>query len=360
FLDIKSNSRPTTKCVCKARMSCYLQSNKRYKIVTFQPNHNHDLVRTPMNHLLKTKMLGGGGRPNLGFMDKDLQNYMYHKRMAAMKKRDAGVVCETNEYDRLFAPFVGVNHQKQTFMFCDALLYDETTKSFDKHRLSVWYIYQNTGKRLSRVFHGPYQLATDFEKCEYDHENEVEWLSAWSEMLKKNGLTKNKCLKDLFELRKKWQGYMRIYKLLHFFKHYERVLDDQRFKELTADFGMMHTSPVLSALKECTALNDYVAKRINKSKMVSVEYNVSFLGVERNHLVNYISANKTIHCNWMKFSFARILCHHALKVLAKKDVRRTPLIYILNRWNEAAFQLLTKLVEKKKELVKANKWMLYT
>ncbi|KAJ4876033.1 hypothetical protein Rs2_41051 [Raphanus sativus] len=49
-----SYSRPTTRCGCKARMSCYLQSNGRYKIVTFEPNHNHDLVRTPMKHLLKS------------------------------------------------------------------------------------------------------------------------------------------------------------------------------------------------------------------------------------------------------------------------------------------------------------------
>ncbi|KAF8091280.1 hypothetical protein N665_0449s0001 [Sinapis alba] len=195
----------------------------------------------------------------------------------------------------------------------------------------------------------------------------------------------------------------------------------------------MHTSPVLSApvemlqhavdvytpevftlfQKEYTAIGDYVAKRVNKSEMVSAEYNVSFRGVGRNHLVNYVAANETIHCSCMKFSFAGILCRHALKVLAKKDVRRIPPTYILNRWSkeakartisfyhsetpndtvkqsigkryshichtfreiasvaaehieltlcadEAAFQLLEKLVEKKKELVKADKWMLHT
>ena len=45
------------------------------------------------------------------------------------------VVCfdttyKTNEYDRPFAPFVGVNHHKQTVVFGAALLYDETTESF--------------------------------------------------------------------------------------------------------------------------------------------------------------------------------------------------------------------------------------
>uniref|UniRef100_A0A0D3BCE0 FAR1 domain-containing protein n=1 Tax=Brassica oleracea var. oleracea TaxID=109376 RepID=A0A0D3BCE0_BRAOL len=50
----KSYSRPTTRCGCKACMSCYLQSNGRYKIMTFEPNHNHDLVRAPMKHLMKS------------------------------------------------------------------------------------------------------------------------------------------------------------------------------------------------------------------------------------------------------------------------------------------------------------------
>ena len=165
--------------------------------------------------------------------------------------------------------------------------------------------------------------------------------------------------------------------------------------------------------KEYTAIGDYVAKRVNKSEIGSAEYNVSFRGVGRNHLVNYVAANETIHCSCMKFSFGGILCRHALKVLAKKDVRRIPPTYILNRWSkeakartisfyhsatpndtvkqsigkryshicrtfreitsvaaehieltlcadEAAFQLLDKLKEKKKELVKANKRMLPT
>ena len=99
---------------------------------------------------------------------------------------------KTNDYDRPFAPFVGVNHHKQTVVFGAALLYDETTESFKwffetflgamsgkqpktilsdqsaamanamgkvfpetKHRLYVWHIYLNAAKNLSRVFHGP-------------------------------------------------------------------------------------------------------------------------------------------------------------------------------------------------------------
>ena len=45
------------------------------------------------------------------------------------------VVCfdttyKTNGYGRPFAPFVGINHHKQTLIFGAALLYDETIDSF--------------------------------------------------------------------------------------------------------------------------------------------------------------------------------------------------------------------------------------
>ncbi|XP_020886183.1 protein FAR1-RELATED SEQUENCE 5 isoform X2 [Arabidopsis lyrata subsp. lyrata] len=195
---------------------------------------------------------------------------------------------------------------------------------------------------------------------------------------------------------------------------------------------MMHTSPVLCATvemlqhaeevytpevfslfqKQFIVIGDYVAKKVSKSEMV-YEYNVSYRGVAREHLVNYDAANETIHCGCKKFSFAGILCRHALKVLDKKNVRRIPSTYILNRWskeakarnisyyhsespnetvkqsigkryshichtfreiayvaadhiemtlcaNEDAIQLLKKLEEKKKELLKANAWMLQT
>ncbi|XP_010445346.1 PREDICTED: protein FAR1-RELATED SEQUENCE 5-like [Camelina sativa] len=551
--DEKSYSQPITRCGCNAHMTCYLQKNERYKIVSFEENHNHDLVRTPMKHLLRgnralsiskkkhaddAEMSGisakatvemmsreVGGRENLGFLAKDYQNYIYRKRMAKMEKGDVGaldeddmitnifwaddrsisdynlfgdVVCfdttyKTNEYDRPFAPFVGVNHHKQTVVFGAALLYDETIESYrwlfetflgamsgkqpktiltdqcaamanaivkvfpeTKHRLCVWHIYQNAAKKLSHVFHGAEQFAMDFSKCVYDHEEEQDWLLAWSDMLEKHKLTEDKWLKNLFELKEKWamvygrhtftadmvstqrsesmnnilKKYLkRSYNLLCFFGHYERVLEDRRYKELIADFNMMHTSPVLCAnvemlqhaqevytpevfslfQRQYIVIGDYVATKVSKSEMV-YEYKVSYRGVAREHLVNYDAISQTIHCGCMKFSFAGILCRHALKVLDKKNVRRIPSTYILTRWskeaktrrisyyhpktfderekqsigrryshicrtfreiasvaadhieltlcaNEDAIQLLRKLEEKKKELVKANAWM---
>ncbi|XP_061999190.1 protein FAR1-RELATED SEQUENCE 5-like [Rosa rugosa] len=215
-----------------------------------------------------------GGAENLGFSQKDYMNYIHRKRMSKMEKGDAGAILQyfqkmqsenssyfysiqldeddmitnifwadarsvsdyglfedvlcfdttyrTNQYGRPFAPFVGVNHHKQTTLFSAALLYDETTKSFRwlfetflsamsgkqpitiltdqsvamaraikdvfpqaTHRLCVWHLYQNAAKNLSHVFHGSSEFVDDFSNCMYDYEFEHEWLLAWNDMLEK-------------------------------------------------------------------------------------------------------------------------------------------------------------------------------
>ncbi|CAH8262131.1 unnamed protein product [Arabidopsis lyrata] len=414
---IKSYSQPITRCGCNAHMTCYLQKTGKYKVVSFEPNHNHDLVKTPMKHLLKgnrvlsisqkqhaddaemsgisvkatvemmSREVGGKKRGYASFfysmqLDEDdmITNIFWaDDRSISDYNLFGDVVCfdttyKTNDYERPFAPFVGVNHHKQTVVFGAALLYDETTESYKW--LFETFLGAMSGKQ-------PETILTD--QC-----------AAMA-----NAIVK-------------------------------RVLEDQRYKELVADFNMMHTSPVLCATvemlqhaeevytpevfslfqKQFIVIGDYVAKKVSKSEMV-YEYNVSYRGVAREHLVNYDAANETIHCGCKKFSFAGILCRHALKVLDKKNVRRIPSTYILNRWskeakarnisyyhsespnetvkqsigkryshichtfreiayvaadhiemtlcaNEDAIQLLKKLEEKKKELLKANAWMLQT
>ena len=66
------------------------------------------------------------------------------------------------------------------------------------------------------------------------------------------------------------------------------------------------------------------------------EYNIYYHGATRENLVKYDAANQTIDFSCMMFLFSGILCRHALKVFDKKNVRRVPPIYILNRWNKEA------------------------
>ncbi|XP_058108888.1 protein FAR1-RELATED SEQUENCE 5-like [Magnolia sinica] len=302
-----------------------------------------------------------GGKENLGYQPVDYKNYLRKKRMKAMERGDAGAVLEyftkmqvenpsffyaiqvdeddqitnifwadaksimdysyfgdvicfdttyrINSYGRPFAPFIGVNHHKQTVIFGAALLYDETTESFKwlfetflkamsgkqprtiltdqcaamgnaiadvmpetYHRLCIWHIYQNAAKHLSNVFHGSKSFEYDFSRCVYDYEEEEEFLIAWNNMLEKYDLMQNKWLQALFKERNKWalvygkntfcadmkstqrsesmnnvlKKYLSSkYNLLCFFTHYERVVADRRYRELEADFKTRQSTPIL-------------------------------------------------------------------------------------------------------------------
>lgn len=212
-----------------------------------------------------------------------------------------------NVYGRPFAPFLGVNHHKQTVIFGAALLYDESVESFKwlfetfriamrgkqpktiitdqsitlssaiaaawpetSHRLCEWHVYQNAAKHLNHVFQSSKTFAKDFSRCIYDYEEAEEFLLAWRTMLEKYDLRNNEWLSKLFEEREKWslvynrhifcadiksalrnESLSSVLKkylspqldLLSFFKHYERVVDEHRYSELQADFHASQSFP---------------------------------------------------------------------------------------------------------------------
>ncbi|CAN0876191.1 Protein FAR1-RELATED SEQUENCE 5 [Linum grandiflorum] len=220
-------------------------------------------------------------------------------------------IYRTNKYGRPFAPFVGVNHLKETVIFGAALLYDETIPSFKwlfgaflsamggkqpktiladqstimaraiqevftetHHRLCVWHIYQNAATHLSHIFHSCMQFASDFGACVFDYEDEDEWNKAWDAMLKKYTLEDNEWLHGIFLERRKWamvygrhmftadmkstqrsesmnnvlKKYLKPkYNLVYIFEHYNQLVEDRRYKELMSEFKMRNTSPVLKA-----------------------------------------------------------------------------------------------------------------
>ncbi|KAI9191856.1 hypothetical protein LWI28_014571 [Acer negundo] len=98
---------PISRVGCDAHMACLLQKNGNFKIVSFNASHNHDLVKTPMKHMLKinrrmskaqklhaddadksripikatVKFMSRevGGQENLDFLYKDYRNYIHKK-----------------------------------------------------------------------------------------------------------------------------------------------------------------------------------------------------------------------------------------------------------------------------------------
>ncbi|XP_020574295.1 protein FAR1-RELATED SEQUENCE 5-like isoform X1 [Phalaenopsis equestris] len=300
-----------------------------------------------------------GGFRNINFLPADYKNYLSSKRMKTMQMGDAGsvlkylqtmqldtqsffyaiqvdeddkitnffwadersvldfncfgdVICfdttyKINGYGRPFAPFLGVNHHKQTVIFGAALLYDESAESYKwlfetfkiamhgkqpktiitdqsitlstaiadvwpgtSHRLCEWHVYQNAAKHLNHVLQGSKTFAKDFSRCIYDFEEEDDFLLSWRTILEKYDLRNNEWLCKLFEDREKWasaynrhifcadikstlrneslSSLLKKYlspqlDLLSFFKHYERVVDEHRYAELQADFHASQSFP---------------------------------------------------------------------------------------------------------------------
>ncbi|KAJ3672365.1 hypothetical protein LUZ60_007086 [Juncus effusus] len=419
------------------------------------------------------------GRKHLTFLPDDYKNYLRSKRMHAMALGDAGaimqylqtrvkedpsfyyalqvdeddlitnifwadgrslldydcfgdVICfdstyKTNEYGRPFAPFVGVNHHKQTVVFGAGLLYDEKISSFEwlfqtfmhavggkaprviltdqdaamsraianvwpntTHRLCVWHMYQNAAKHLSHVFNGSKSFERDFSNCVYDCDDEEEFLEAWNDMIEKYELSQNKWLTELFEIRKKWalvygrqvfcadmkstqrsesfnsiiKRYLRpTQRLLDFFNHYERLLEERRDAELLFDFrasqgipsfqfsdmlkqaGAILTPTVYKVFQaeymrfvNCEAHYDGQSENMHKYSVIS-----GGSGKKKRCTVWYDSMEDSITCSCLKFEFVGVQCCHVTKVLDTMNIKLLPEKYYLKRWRKDAKSLISKV-----------------
>ncbi|XP_010243044.1 PREDICTED: protein FAR1-RELATED SEQUENCE 5-like [Nelumbo nucifera] len=213
--------------------------------------------------------------------------------------------------NRPLAVFEGVNNYMQTIIFGAALLYDETTASFEwlfevflktmggkqpqtiltdddaaienainlvlpksHHRLCVWYMFQNAANHLSGVFEEFKSFSQDFKSCVYDYDDANEFENAWKNMINKYKLQENEWLQRLYSKRHKWalifgrqtfsasmcttqsseslnsylKKYVNIkYDLPRFVQHFERVVADRRYEELKAEFAATQSIPFMAA-----------------------------------------------------------------------------------------------------------------
>nr|XP_027062985.1 protein FAR1-RELATED SEQUENCE 5-like [Coffea arabica] len=307
----------------------------------------------------------------------------------------------------------------RTAIFGAALLYDETASTFEwlfdtfaramsgkkpntiltdqdaamakglistwpktRHRLCIWHIFQNAAIHLSQVFESFKQFVNDFSKCVYDFDEEEDFISEWNTMLKKYGLEDNDWLKRMFEIKEKWalvygretfcanmttgqrsesmnsviKRYVTYKNKFHeFFNHFERLVDDRRYKELKADFRVYMSTPVLpfdvDVLKQATSVytpevfkwfeiewgKSYDCGIITYSEVGTMtEYKITPKGNKNYHMVRFDSIGDQISCSCKKFEFSGILCSHSLKVLNIRNIMKIPSQYIIKRWTNKA------------------------
>ncbi|XP_048320933.1 protein FAR1-RELATED SEQUENCE 5 isoform X4 [Ziziphus jujuba] len=189
-LEEKKVRRLDTRTGCKAFVR-FSNEDGLWKVVAFNPQHNHELAMPSEKHLLKSArrmpiskahVPGVEGFGDIGFVNRDCYTYMNRQKtlMSAgdsqnllnlFKSKQAedslffytvqvdqenritnffwrdgrsrldydcfgdvlafDTTCRTNKYNLICAPFVGVNHHWQNVMFGCAFMLDETTTSFE-------------------------------------------------------------------------------------------------------------------------------------------------------------------------------------------------------------------------------------
>jgi len=328
-------------------------------------------------------------------------------------------IYRTNKDLQPFVQFMGVNHHNQAIIFAAALLFDDTVESLKwlfntfleamsgkkpkviltdqdaaiaeavnsilpetSHRICVWQMYQNVLKHLSHLVKDIESFSCDFRSCIYESNYEEAFVHAWEGLLDKYGLQQNEWLRWMFREREKWSivygsntffldmkgthvvedlsNNLRSYlnsdqDALQIFKIFERVVNEQRVKEIHANDEMTRCMPRLLGnvvlLKHASASYtpkafEIFQKEYEKCLNVEVsqcnengfllEYKVNTFGRTQEYTVTINSTDDTVVCNCMKFENVGFLCGHTLKVLDNRNIKMVPSRYILKRWTKDA------------------------
>lgn len=328
-------------------------------------------------------------------------------------------VCRADKNCLPFVQFVGVNNHKQVVIFSAALLYDDTVQSYKwlfqtflesmsgkkpkailtdqdaaiveainsvlpetDHRICTWQMCQNALKHLNHIVKDTESFANDFKSCIYDQKDEDGFVYAWGNMLDNYGLQQNDWLKWMFREREKWavvygrntffvdrKGSHLVESLFHdlrnylysdidvldFVKYFERVVDEQRYKEIEANDEMNRCMPRLMGnvilLKHASDVYTPRAFEVFQrgyEKCLNIvvnqcsengplfEYKTNIFGKSREHTVTFNSSDDVVICSCKKFNSVGFLCSHALKVLDHMNIKVVPSKYILKRWTKDA------------------------
>uniref|UniRef100_A0A7N0ZSB2 SWIM-type domain-containing protein n=1 Tax=Kalanchoe fedtschenkoi TaxID=63787 RepID=A0A7N0ZSB2_KALFE len=295
------------------------------------------------------------------------------------------VTYRTNHFRLPFAPFVGVNHHRQSILFGAALLEDETEGTFiwlfeqflncmfhkqpltiitdqdgamrnairkifcnTRHRLCAWHINKHVIEHLIPII--PYMQI--LEKVTPTGRRRYYWVKVYLKDCFTTGMTtsgRSESMNSYFD------GYVNSNTMLNdFVKQYDKAVESRRNKEADEDFrtleshampltnypiekqvGMLYTRNLFEIFKsEWRKSFDCIHKTNNKGDNF-VEYLVVRHSLDVNHwrIVNYLSSGDiSIKCSCCKFEMEGILCKHILYIVRKKNLEVIPEKYFLPRW----------------------------
>lgn len=326
----------------------------------------------------------------------------------------------TNDANRPLAFFSGFNHYRGTIIFGAALMYDETIPSFKwlfetflqahnnkkpktiftdqsqamsraieevmpetHHGLCTWHLLQNGIKHLGNGMKKGGSLLRGFSKCMYDIDIEADFEKAWVDLVNEYNLHNNNWIKSVYAIKKKWAAcYMKEaltlgmrstqvseslnahFKvclkpnlgILQFFKHFERIVEEKREKELSCDYESSHklarlmyeTSPILIQMGKVYTHTVFELFQYEFQLFLTLsvptrhesdslcEYVITKENHEGSWRVSFNRVSTSITCSCKMYDTFGILCSHALKVFELNDVKAIPEKYILRRWTREA------------------------
>ncbi|KAM2868937.1 hypothetical protein FF1_016936 [Malus domestica] len=254
------------------------------------------------------------------------------------------------------------------------------------HRLCLWHMMQNALKNVNCVFKGNSGVREVLKKFIDEYEDEDEFLVAWDEMLVKHNVQGKalEWLKGIKKLRKKWaKAYVKMawsagmtttgisesfngrlkeylqsdYNVVQFFMHFERVLDDQRYKEYQAEYnlcyknaqvkvpammvkqaGDTYTKAIFEEFQEQygESLDLRIKSTVDDGEVVVYTVFPPYGAFMERHVRRERDSN-IIWCSCRLFEIKGILCSHAIKILREvMDTLEIPSQYILKRWTKKA------------------------
>jgi len=319
----------------------------------------------------------------------------------------------------IFAPLMGVNNHGQTILFSCAFLSDETIDSFvwlfnrfleampsdapkmiitdqdpamtraisevlpyTYHRYCSWHILMKFSDKLDSIKFSAYYK--EFSDCIWNSEMRKEFDSKWIDLVDRSGLSDNKWLRSMYEIRSSWvpayvnhvfsagmSSGQRTESAHAFFKRYvskksslvdfmirfgERLVR-QRHEELLADHKDLTEKPKAQIFHYVLVqMVDIYTREIfykfQDELLEMMTYKFEFVREDEYQTVYEIRRKQDtrkvkeivydkkldyVSCTCKMFESVGIPCAHVLTILEKiHDFEKLPSQYILKRWTKSA------------------------
>ncbi|KAH6811676.1 hypothetical protein C2S51_025438 [Perilla frutescens var. frutescens] len=233
----------------------------------------------------------------------------------------------TNKYSMMFAPFVGVNHHRQTIIFGCGLLSDEKIESF------TW-------------------LFSKFSECMSDYAPPGVIITDQDA-----GMSSSQRAESNHSFFKRYVHKKNS--LVDFILHFNRALVHQRHEELVANHIDLNekSRTFTSSVMEEQMVSTYtktIFLRFQKELQQSMTYICSLISstdtfskylvkrfqpekiVHRERMLTYCISSDKISCSCRLFEFEGYPCRHMLCWMKVQQVMMLPNKYVLPRWTQKA------------------------